>query len=341
MVAGQTIYEICRYDVSADGETLVDRLRLCSDNGQLIVIDGDGVETPCDTDDVAALVGADPRLSAIKPNQITRVTASSDVVDQLPFVLQIPGDIDEYDESMWSEPIIDKYLDQEWEIQIGLYRVLFVNAQRWCPWPTTGGSRVLPEDWPEVRFQREWVRLNFTEWGSMTSGTATFSIGLATSAAVVTLQQLDELDAPDVQLSRRGENAADDAAQVMHWLFDGGLLSDPGDPTSEGLVAQLFVEAIVLDHNGVSVPGSRLAAGSTTKSGFGDSDSDSAERILAVDMPPEMIDTALNTLAARSPRMREIVAAAIDPSSPPGRARAAALDAWSAAFTPPTWLRPR
>jgi hypothetical protein len=77
------------------------------------------------------------------------------VVDRLPFVLQIPGDIDDYDESLWSEPLIDKYLDQEWEIQIGLYRVLFVNGQRWCPWPTAGGGRMLPEDWPEVGLQRE------------------------------------------------------------------------------------------------------------------------------------------------------------------------------------------
>jgi hypothetical protein len=173
----------------------------------------------------------------------------------------------------------------------------------------------------------------------MTSGTAIFSIGLATSAAVVAVQQVDELDAPDVQRSRRGDTAAEDTAQVMHWLFDGGLLSDPGDPTSEALVAQLFVEAVFLDRNGVSVPGSRLAAGSTTKSGFGDSDS--AEWTLAVDMPPEMIDVALNTLAARSPRMRDIVTAAVDPKSPPGRARQAALDAWSATFTPPAWMGPR
>jgi hypothetical protein len=337
-VAGQDIYEICRYDVSATEETLVYRVRLCNDNGTLKLIDGNDIETSCGTDDVLALIGADPRLREIKPNQITRITASPDVVGQLPFVLQIPGDIDDYDESLWSEPLIDKYLDQEWEIQIGLYRVLYVNGQRWCPWPTAGGNRPLPEDWPTVRLGPEWVRLNFTEWGSMTSGTATFSIGLATSAAVVTVQQRDELEAPDVELARRGDNAADDAAQVMHWLFDEGLLSDPGDPTYE-LIAQLFVEAICADRNGVSVQGSRSAAGSTTEFSFGETDS--AEWMLALDMPSEMIEVALDTLAARSPRMREIVTAAVDPSSPLGRARAAALDAWSAAFTPPAWMRSR
>jgi hypothetical protein len=72
IVAGQDIYEICRYDVAASEETLVDHFRLCNDHGQLIMIGGDG-ETSCETDDMAALVGGDPRLSEIKPNQITSI----------------------------------------------------------------------------------------------------------------------------------------------------------------------------------------------------------------------------------------------------------------------------
>jgi hypothetical protein len=115
---------------------------------------------------------------------------------------------------------------------------------------------------------------------------------LATLAAGVTVRQLDELDAPDVQPSRHGDSAADDAARVTHWLFDEHLFSDPGDPTEE-LIAQLFVE---------SLPGSHLAAGSTAEFGFGDSDT--AEWRLSLDMTLEMIDVALGILAARSPQLQ-------------------------------------
>jgi hypothetical protein len=54
-------------------------------------------------------------------------------------VLQVPGDIDDYDESLWSKPLADKHLEQVWEIQTGVYRVLYVNGDRWCPWPTAAG----------------------------------------------------------------------------------------------------------------------------------------------------------------------------------------------------------
>lgn len=211
-----------------------------------------------------------------------------------------------------------------------------MNGERWCPWPTSDGDRLLPEDWPTVRLEPLWVSINFSEWDSRTSGVATLNIGLATPAAVVTVRQLDELDAPDVEVSRRGDSATDDAARVMHWLLDEGLFSDPGDPTEE-LIAQLFVEAIFADHNGVSLPGSRLAAGSTAEFGFGDSDSE--EWRLSVDMTPEMIDVALDILAARSPRLQQIVTAGRDPESPAGRVRKAALDSWSAQFTPPAWMQ--
>lgn len=337
-MAGHDIYEICRYDVGATEETLAEHVRVRDDDGELTLITGDGAEKPGGTIDITTIIGADPRLNEIRPNQVTRITASADVASQLPFVLQIPGDIDDYDESVWSEALTGKYLDQEWENQTGLYRVVYVNGQRWCPWPTAHGNRALPEEWPGVLREPQWAVLNFTEWGSMTSGTATFRIGLATPAAVATVEQLDEFDAPDGEVVRRGEGAADDAAQMMRLLFDDGLFADPSDSGYE-LIAQLFVEAVCGDRNGVSVPGSRLAAGSTAEFGFGDSDS--AEWNLSVDTSSEVIDIALDILAARSPRIRDIVTAAVDPGSAPGRARKAALDAWAAAFTPPAWMGSR
>jgi len=333
-MTGQCVYEIGRYGVSTDEEILVERARLLSDNGELKLIIGDGRATACGSDDVAAVIGADPRLNEIRANQITRISASPEALNSLPFVLQVPGHIDDYDESLWSPLLADQHLDQEWEILTGLYRVVYVNGDRWCPWHTADGDPVLPGDWPTVRLEPLWALVSFREWGSRTSGIATFSIGLATPAAVVSVLQLDELDRPDVQVSRRGDSAVDDAAQVMHWLLDEGHFSDPGDPMEE-LIAQLFVEATLAEQNGVSLPGSRLAAGSTAEFGFGDSDS--AEWMLALSMTPEMEDAALDILAARGPRLREIITAGREPESPAGQARKAALDAWSAAFTPQPW----
>jgi hypothetical protein len=58
ILAGQCVYEISRYGVSTNEETLVDRARLRNDNGELKVTAGDGPETACNTNDVAAFIGA-------------------------------------------------------------------------------------------------------------------------------------------------------------------------------------------------------------------------------------------------------------------------------------------
>lgn len=118
-MAGKDLYEISRYGVGADEETLVERARLRND-GQLKFIVGDGPETACDSTDVVAVIGADPRLNEIKANQVTRIAASTEALNNLPFVLQVPGHIDDYDESLWSEHLTDKYLERVWEIQTGL-----------------------------------------------------------------------------------------------------------------------------------------------------------------------------------------------------------------------------
>lgn len=66
MMAGRDVYDISRYDASADQETthqetMVGHARLRSDNGELKLIVGDGPETACTTGDIAGVIGADPR----------------------------------------------------------------------------------------------------------------------------------------------------------------------------------------------------------------------------------------------------------------------------------------
>jgi hypothetical protein len=260
------VYEVCRYDVRADHEALIERVRLVSRDRMLCRRVGDGPETCCAGTDVAAVIGADLVLNEIRANQVSRITGEPAVLHELPFVLQVPGHADDFDESLWSEEMTDEHVTQQWVVQPGVYRVLYVNRERWSPFPTAEGERMLPEDWPLIRLTPCWGRLTFCEDGSMTSGLDQTIIGLVTPSAVVCATRMDSaIDSTeeDVVLQRRGPSAADDAQMFVDWLLDGGLVPHyyPGDAQLEGMLAQLFVEAGLNGYNGEDVPGSQLVAG--------------------------------------------------------------------------------
>ena len=335
----ESVYEIRRYDVRTEEEVLIESAQVVSENGGLRCRVDDRPEIVYCDSDVVAVITADPVLNEIRANQVTRITGEPAVLQELPFVLRVPGHRDDFDEALWSKAMSDEHVFQDWVVQTGLYRVLYVNGERWCAWPTPEGERLLPEDWPLVRLTPRWGSLIFCENGSMTSGEDETAIGLATPDAVACATLMDPLswgEETDVVLWRRGNNAMDDARMFVEWLLDGGLVPHyfPGDPLLQGMLAQLFVEASMNDFNGAGVPGSRLVAGEA-QLGFGDLDS--SEWTLGLDLAPEVVDAVLDVLAERSPRIGDIVTAARDPASPAGVARRTALEKWSESFEPQEW----
>ena len=79
-------------------------------------------------------------------------------------------------------------------------------------------------------------------------------------------------------------------------------------PAGEELLTRLFVEASLLGHNGEPVPGSRLVGADTAEPAVGGNDS--SEWSLRLSIGPELVRAVLDALAARSPRLGEIVAQA-------------------------------
>jgi hypothetical protein len=331
----ESLYEIARYDVRGETEVLIERAQLSSENRGLRRRVDDGPETPCPDTDIAAVISADPVLSEIRANQVTRITAESATLAELPFLLRVPGHRDDFDESLWSEAMTDEHVTQEWVWQTGMYRVLYVNDARWSAWPTQDGERMLPEDWPLVRLTPCWGHLRFCEWGSMASGCAETVVGLATSGAVACATLIDEQDEEKATVVwRRGDGAIDDADMFVKWLLEGIMWEDASD-IDEVMLAELFVEASTNDSNGVGIPGSRLAAATETGMSWGTDDS--SEWRLELDLSPDVVDAVLEALAERGPRFRDIVTAARNPTSPAGVARRAALEEWSKSFERQAW----
>ncbi|WNG88515.1 hypothetical protein C6A87_004535 [Mycobacterium sp. ITM-2016-00317] len=328
-------YEIARFSVSTDEEVLIERAQLFRADGRLRYSLGNGPAIDCSVSDTGVVIGSNAALSEIRANQVTRITAKPAVLQELPFLLRVVGDRDEFDDELWSESMFDEHVTKEWEVQPGLFRVLYANGERWSAWPTTQGDRMLPEDWPLVRLKPRWASLSFCENDSMTSGVDETAIGEVSPVAVACATLMDPHNGggvDDVVLRRRGTTPMDDAQMFVRWLLDGGLVPHySADDDLKAMLAQLFVQASTGNSNGFGVPGSQLAAGAGTALGL--LDSDSSEWTLELDLPPEVIDAVLDVLANRGPRIRDIVTAARDPSSPAGIAQRDALQEWSEQFS--------
>ena len=185
------------------------------------------------------------------------------MVDELPLLLASPGNRDEFDEDAWSEALHDEHVDQEWVHQTGLYRVLYVNGDRWCPWPTPDEDMLLPEDWPTIRLESQWAELSFIETGSMLSGVDKTVLGLVSPGVAASTTEPDpglDYDEQEVRVWRRDGSAADDARIFLDWLLDNPL-EHFWDLSMGNMLPTLFVEAALNDRNGRSVSGEQLAAG--------------------------------------------------------------------------------
>ena len=315
-------YAIERFDVSGEEEDLLERAELVQTEGAMVFRIGSD-ERILDAGDVTTAIKSEPALSEIRANQITRITASGEALDQLPFILAIPGNPDDFDETLWSETLAEEHTSQSWVVQPGRYRVAFVNDHRWCPFPTPDGPRMLPEAWPTVDLDPMWGHLTFSENGSMVSGLDELFVGLVTNRIVAACYYPDctvDGSPREVTLWARGDEPAADSKLFVEWLLD-------WIPATwfnqQETFAQLFVEAAVNGYDGEPVWGNRLVADFAAVPTIGSYKS--SEWNLELDLPSSVISAALDLIAQRSPRLAEIVTAARDPHSPEGQRRHAAI----------------
>lgn len=183
-------YEIARYSVQGDAELLIERAQLVNRNGAHWRRVGDEPETRCDDGVLGALIGGDPLLSEVRANQVTRIIAGPAALREIPLVLHLPGDSSDFDESLWSQAMVHEHLDSsDGTDGRGVYRVLYVNGDRWGAFSTSEGERLLPEggDSEQLPFLDPcWGELSFTEGGAMmTVGTDLTAIGVVMSTATV------------------------------------------------------------------------------------------------------------------------------------------------------------
>ncbi|WP_406077284.1 hypothetical protein [Micromonospora sp. NBC_00858] len=325
---GDLLYEIARYSPRGDEEQLLERTQVLRRGETLWRRGAEGDEIRCPDKDVAALIGSDPTLGEVHPDQITRIQASRESLRDLPLVLSAPGGGELVDESRWSPVMWEQHIEQAASArERDVHRVLYVNGARWPVFSTSEGERFLPEDpksWgTEPLLTPQWGELSFTETGSMTSGIDRTAIGLVTPGVIASTTHLDETEPQDVRLERR----TDDAVAFVEWLLDGSLSTTFFEtPRGEEMLAQLFVEASVGGHNGEAVPGSRLVEVDQENRIFGCYDS--SEWTLQLALEPPVVNAVLDVLAGRGPRLAEIVEAARRPDSPAGLARRARLEQW-------------
>lgn len=303
-------YVIERYGVGGATEELLERAELIR-AGEGLVCRVAGEERLLDATEVPAAIGSDPLLCEVRADQVTRITATGAAYAELPLLLVVPGDPDDFDENAWSDTLAQEHTCEEWVVQPGRLRALYVNGDRWGCWRTLDGPRALPQDWPMVGLSTIWGELDFSELMSMTSGLDQATIGLATPGAVATCFLADEnLGNPDQQAAvwKRGDAHAD-AQMFVTWLLDwfpaGWHIRDEN---FSAMMAQLFIESTQHGRNGISTSGGMLVAGSENTLDFGDSDS--SEWRLLVNLPPETINHALEGIARRGPRFADIGIAA-------------------------------
>ncbi|MFM8856516.1 MAG: hypothetical protein ACKOI2_04805 [Actinomycetota bacterium] len=275
---------------------------------------------------LSAIVG-EPVLSEIRANQITRVTADDLIYEELPFLLRVPGDPDDFDATLWSAEMIEEHTALD-DLDRNMFRVAYVNGLRWFAYPTIdGGSRMLlesefPPGLPDVR---DWATLTIAE--DALDQEDSFQIGLATELAVVATHTRTEswIAVPKpVVLCRRAADPAGQAAMTVEWLLDWlpeqlGLESE----AHRQMLVQLLVEVAVRRNIKEEVPASYLAAGHRDQP----DEAGNAIWSLYLHLPAEALAHVADIVAQRGPVMAKIVTAATNPESPEGRSRRSAVEA--------------
>jgi hypothetical protein len=321
-MADQTVYEIARYRVDQPKEVLIETARIIETGGGLVKQGPDG--RSMDVADVTTAIGADPTLHEVRANEITRITARADVVDELPFHLVAPGDPDDFDENDWSKEL-EKHVDPVYEHQVGVYRVLFVNGDRWCPWSTYTGQSMLPEAWPVIRLQQDWVGITLDHDNEGAESTHTTVLGLISDGVAGCYHEPDwEMEAgpQDVGVWRRSGTVEDDARIIVDWLLDSPF-QRLWEFSIEKMLTRLFLETVAGETRPVGIGGHRLAVGDDPQPHAAASDAD--VWWMSVNLPPEVIDSVIEQLSSRDEALRDVVASLQVPNSPQAAARQEAL----------------
>jgi hypothetical protein len=305
-MGAEAIYEIARYREGADGE-LIERVQLLLlSDGSLRLQYADGQERLCAGDDACSVIAAEPDLNGVRADEVTRIQGRPDVLERLPLLLR--GRDDDFPEGVDDSP---------WAYNA------YVDDERWGALPTTDGLRMFPTGGYAMEFEpffkTDWASISFIETASRTSGYFTGRLGLITPAVVADFYDPDE-DDNALTIFPRG----DDAQTVTDWLLYGGFSSDfyrADDFAGLAMLAQLFVEAALpVEPSG---SGDRLAAGNAYEDTVGASPS--AEWSMWISLDDDVIQGVLARLSDLNARLADIVTGALNPDSPPGRARAAAL----------------
>ena len=323
------VYEVSRFDPSAPTERLVERIGLVDRGGSLLFHSADGSEIACHSVDLDAEIAARPQLHEVPANQITRITANPAALAHLPFLLRMPGAAGDFDESRWSAEMREEHIDGSKGELREVFRVLYVNGCRWGAFETEDGWRLLPDDNGDWDFYDNgqipaldmWGRITFGESASMTYGLDIGMIGLITPGVVITTWEPDEQDAV-ISLNRRG----DDAEAFLGWLLDGGVCAEyfGCDEAGQILMTQLFVE-VAIGHGWGHIAGDYLMAGTDYLEEVMGAYRTS-EWTLDIGLDSSTVSAVLDRIVERGGPLADIVIAAREPDSPPGRARRAALD---------------
>ncbi len=209
------------------------------------------------------------------------------------------------------------------------FRVLYVNGYQWGAFETEDGWRLLPDDNGDWDFYDNgqipaldmWGRITFGESASMTYGLDIGMIGLITPGVVITTWEPDEQDAV-ISLNRRG----DDAEAFLGWLLDGGVCAEyfGCDEAGQILMTQLFV-GVAIGHEWGHIAGDYLMAGTDYLEEVMGAYRTS-EWTLDIGLDSSTVSAVLDRIVERGGPLADIVIAAREPDSPPGRARRAALD---------------
>ena len=321
------IYVIERFDVSGEEEVLIERAELVREGTALVCLVQGSEERILEVTDVPSAIAGETVLSEIRANQITRITATDAVYEELPFILRVPGDPDEFDATLWSEVMTEEHTTTD-DFVRNMFRVAYVNGLRWFAYPTVGGgSRMLLESelLPGLPDVRDWAILTIAEY--VLGQKDSFQIGLTTELAVVATHARTKsmiADPKPVILCRRAADPAEQAAMTVDWLLD-WVPQQFGveNQAHRQMLAQLLVEVAVRRNMKEEIPASYLAAGHQEQP------VDAANAIcnLELHLPAEARAHVADIIAQRGPAMAEIVTAATNLESPEAKSRRSAVEA--------------
>ena len=119
-MSAEIVYEIAYFDGAGDDAVVLDRVQLAAANGVLRLRKTDGSETPCEGEDVAAVISSTPALREIRAGTEVRISCDQEIAAELPFVLV---------------PVLDGAGPEACYAR--------VNGNFWMAFPTFGGDPVM------------------------------------------------------------------------------------------------------------------------------------------------------------------------------------------------------